>query len=291
MSPLAGLRLCLVGPGRVGTSLAHWSAAAGALIVRVAGRSASARTVAADFDAEATSPAETGSADCDLLLLAVADPALAAVASQLSHRPQAPVALHCSGSLGRSCLDPLAETGCRTGSCHPLVAFPAVRREPPESFAVGVDGVPAAVEAATRLAVAWGARPIAVPETARAAYHLAATLSAGGLLTLVGLASRLAHRAGLPREMLGAYLDLARSALAAAGPADSPARALTGAWARGDAPVVRRHLEAMSRYAPESVELLVELGKETLRQLGRTGPLTREQSQLLKMLDSSELFP
>src|SRR5215470_16815031 len=71
---LAGLRFSLVGPGRVGSSLAAWAEAAGAQRVATAG--------SGDL-------AGLESAGQDLVLIAVPDGALPAVAERLAGRPQA----------------------------------------------------------------------------------------------------------------------------------------------------------------------------------------------------------
>src|SRR5882672_1027417 len=95
-APLADLTFTLVGPGRVGRSLAAWAQARGARCVAAAGRN------------EAPGLATAGQG---LLLLAVPDAALAAVAAGLAARPQAAVALHTAGSLDAEVLAPLRSGG------------------------------------------------------------------------------------------------------------------------------------------------------------------------------------
>src|SRR4051812_35387524 len=88
------LRFSLVGPGRVGSSLARWAIAAGAELVRVAGRHPGAKSWAGgprcvDLD-------DLASGGQDLLLIAVGDGAVTEVAEQLARQPQARIVLHTS---------------------------------------------------------------------------------------------------------------------------------------------------------------------------------------------------
>jgi predicted short-subunit dehydrogenase-like oxidoreductase (DUF2520 family) len=269
---LSGLTFTLVGPGRVGCSLAAWAEAAGARLVGTAGRG---------------EISELATAGEDLLLVAVPDGALASVASELAGRPQARVVLHTSGSLPADVLAPLrkppGQTGSAVGSLHPLKAFPRPLPEPGEARGVlfAVDGDPEARALAHRLATAWGGVPADVPPEARTLYHLAASLAAGGVVTLLALADELAGRLGLPPEVGRGYLELARGAVAAALAGGEAAPALTGPVARGDAATFLRQVEALSQLAPEKVPLVLHLARETLCQQARLGPLGEEKISLL----------
>jgi predicted short-subunit dehydrogenase-like oxidoreductase (DUF2520 family) len=251
----------VAGPGRVGTSLAHWATAAGAELVSTAGRAALP---------------ELETAGQDLLLIAVNDGVLADVAGILARRPQARVVLHTSGSLDASVLAPLRKTSVTaTGSLHPLKAFPRPLPDPVEAKGVffAVDGDPEAMALAGRIAVAWGGVSAEVPPESRALYHFAATLAAGGVTTLLAAAAEIAGRLGLPEAVAKGYVELARGAVAAAGKALEEGRplasAITGPAARGDRETLARHLEALEKLAPEKLPLAKVLALETLRQTGR----------------------
>ena len=278
--PLGGLRFSLVGPGRVGTSLAAWTAAAGGRLGGTAGRG------------EAGGLATAGE---DLLLVAVPDPALPEVAAELGRRPQAAVVLHTSGSQDAAVLAPLREAGSAIGSLHPLKAFPRPLPDPDEARGVffAVDGDPAAVALAHRLAAAWGGTSAEVPPAARPLYHLLASVAAGGVVTLLSAVEELAGRLGLPPAVVGGYLELARGAVAAAAAAHAagspvPA-ALTGPVARGDRATVVRQLADLQEAAPgrsDFLDLVVRLARETLHQKRRTGepgePLQELEGELAR---------
>jgi predicted short-subunit dehydrogenase-like oxidoreductase (DUF2520 family) len=272
---LSGLTFSLVGPGRVGGSLASWAEAAGARLAGVAGRGR---------------VAGLSTAGQDLLLLAVPDGALPEVAAELAGRPQARVVLHTSGSLPAAVLAPLRDlpSGSAVGSLHPLKAFPRPLPDPAEARGVlfAVDGDPAARALAHRLAAAWGGVPADVPPAARTLYHLAASLTAGGVVTLLALADELAGRLGLPPEVGRGYLELARGAVAAALAGGPAGAALTGPVARGDAATFLRQLAALDELAPEKVPLVLHLARETLRQEARLGPLGEGQRELLAEVEA-----
>ena len=266
---LANLTFSLVGPGRVGSSLAAWATAAGARQIAVAGR---------DFGS---------SAGQDLLLVAVPDGALDTVAASLAARPQAAVVLHTSGSRTSQALAPLARNGSAVGSLHPLKAFPTARPDPAEAHGIffGLDGDPAAVALGSRLAEAWGAQSGLIPGEARLLYHFAASLAAGGVTTLLAAAADLAGRLDLPPGVVGGYLELARGAVDAAREATDPAHAITGPAARGDRETLLAQLAGLADVAPEMAPWVRGLLAETLRQRDRVGLAGTSHRELLAQLE------
>jgi len=236
----------------------------------------------------------------DLLMIAVPDQEIAGAAALLSGRPQARVALHTAGALDASALASLARAGTAAGSLHPLKAFPAVLPEVTEARGVcfALDGDPQAVALARRLVAAWGGAAVEVPAAARPVYHLAATLAAGGVVTLLAAAIELAAALGLPDLVAGGYFALARGALERAARAAGrvgggteegavglgTAAAITGPAARGDLETVERGLAVLAAVDPAKVPLVVALARETLHQRSRIAPLTAAQQALLARL-------
>lgn len=271
MAPLTGLRFSLAGPGKVGASLAQWMLAAGAELIAVAGRQTGEAAWPGGPIAVNLTDLET--AGQDLLLVAVSDAVLSRVAAELAGRPQAKVVLHTSGSLDASALAPLRAAGSATGSLHPLKAFPHPLPDTAEAHGVffAVDGDPEAQETARRLSAAWGGVAAEVPAAARPLYHFAASLAAGGVVTLLATAAEIAGRLGLPQEVAIGYLELARGAIAAAREALDAglplASAITGPAARGDRATLERHFAALHQLAPETLALAVSLAEETVRRV------------------------
>jgi predicted short-subunit dehydrogenase-like oxidoreductase (DUF2520 family) len=269
---LAGLRFSLVGPGRVGTSLAHWALACGARLVAVAGRQPG-RPAWPGGPPQLTVDA-LAAPGLDLLLVAVPDPALPAVAAELAGAAHAAVVLHTSGVVGAEVLAPLRTAHTAIGSLHPLKAFPAALPDPAEARGVffALEGDPAACRLGERLAAAWGATAGVVPAAARPLYHFAATLSAGSVVTLLAAAEEIAQSAGLPAAVIGGYLELAKGALAAAALAHARGQAIgsavTGPVARGDLATIELHLSALAGALPQKLPLAICLAHETRRQRG-----------------------
>lgn len=201
-----------------------------------------------------------------LLLLAVPDEALEAVAGQLSTRPQADVVLHTSGSRGWKILRRLKSTGHEVGAWHPLRPFPRVLEDPDQAASTffAIDGTPGARDLCRRLVNTWGAQSTIVPGPLRPTYHFAASLAAGGTATLLNLALEIAGEVGIPKPAAGAFEQLARSAQEAV--AQGGANSITGPVARGEPRILDRLNEARGA-RPESYPLLVLLALESLRQI------------------------
>lgn len=304
--PLAGLRLALVGPGRVGTSLARWARACGASVAWVAGRTPERRDlVAAEIGARGVAVAELTSAGCDVLLVAVADPALDDVARELARRPQARIALHTAGARGASALAPLATAGIHAGAFHPLRAFPEPSSAPEEAAGTffALDGPPPAVEMGRRLAEAFGGPSAVIAGELRPLYHLAASVAAGGVTTLVASVAALAGELGLPEAVGRGYLELAAGALeqarkarpapsgdtdetARSGTADAIARSVTGPVSRGDFDSFARQMELLAETrrptGERRIALFVHLALETARLTSAGGATEAELEDALR---------
>lgn len=293
--PLAGLTYSQVGAGRLGESLGRWLSIGGARLIAVARSSTEAPPPAwAPVGVTVTPVCQLSSVGQDLLLLVVPDDELAGVVARLAERPQARVALHTSGARGAEILAPLAARGTSVGTLHPLRAFP--RPAPAPEAAQGtfwaVDGDPAARELAERLIRVWRGKHGRVDASRRPLYHLAATLAAGGAVTLLAAALELAESLGLAEQASGGLLELAKGSLEqSAGPeapleAVSPggsrrqaAGAITGPAARGDRSYLEQ-LSALRHFQPELHPLAVLLALQTLRQRSLEVPLSPRQLEL-----------
>ena len=259
--------IALVGPGRVGQTLARALRRRHYRIGVVVGRSLrrTRRAVRfigggqpqADFDASLS--------DADILLIATPDGEVAGVARALSGLPvdwRRKVVLHTSGPLSSGELAPLARRGAAVGSLHPLFSFPKPLRVFPRGVAFGIEGRPRAEREARRLVRALGGESIRVRPRDKMLYHAAAVLAAGHLMTLLDVGVQSMGRAGIsPKKARQALLPLARATLEAYG--QWGRKAWTGPVARADAKMLRQHL-AILRRAPrptrEVYEALAQAG-------------------------------
>lgn len=233
------MRIAILGPGRLGRSLALLLGRAGH-DVRLYGREGLPRQ------------------PFDVVLLTVPDAVLPQLAASL---PDQTVVLHCSGAASVDVLRPHAPAG----SLHPLMTFPGPEVALPDLRGVpaAVDGDDEAVAIARSLCADLGLEPITVPGDRRL-YHAAAVISGNFGTLLLAEASRVLTAAGLPAERAGhLLLPLALASLRNA--ADDPARALTGPAARGDEPTIEGHRRALQEAGLEDVGALYEVLTQRVR--------------------------
>ncbi len=209
-----------IGAGRAALSLAGALAQVGCDVVDLLGRA---------------DPVSSAARGVDVLVIAVPDSAIAAVAGAVVPVPTTAV-VHLSGSLGPEVLVPHP----RQASMHPLVPLPNPEtgtRRLLGGVSFAVDGDPAASELVELL----GGIEVSVTGAQRAAYHAAACIAANHVVALLGQVERVANAAGLGFEM---FAPLAAAAVADAA-AMGPAAALTGPAARGDQSTIERHRAAL----------------------------------------------
>lgn len=267
--PLADLRFSVIGPGRVGSSLAKWIAQRGgrleAWVRRSPGPAPYHREFPGRYRRDLT---EIPSVPVDLLLLCVPDWEIAGVAAALGPIT-AHVALHVSGSRTAAVLAPLRGRGAAVGSFHPLWAFAGRVARPPRGLTVGVDGDAVALALARRLAANFGAQAFEIPPEARLIYHLAASMAAGGVATVAASAAALTRAQGLPEQLGEGFRSLAGSALAGLASPRLDA-GFTGPVARGDADLVSAEWRDLARF-PEFESLVRELAQAMIRRLEERG--------------------
>ncbi len=238
----------IIGAGAVGCALAHAFLAADVVLAGI-GTSDPARTAQFIDPPLVVSPAAVIAA-ARLIFLTIPDDVLTTVARQYHWRKDQWV-VHCAGSQPAALLS--AEVApAQAGAFHPLASFarPLPGSPPAQNLLAGhvvaLDGPPPLVSALTALAERLGARPLAVPSAARAAYHLAASLASNALVALVAEAVAVWRSADLDPDLaLPALLPLIASTQANLERVGLP-DALTGPIARGDVATVSRHLAALA---------------------------------------------
>ncbi len=231
-------RTAIVGAGRLGTALAAALSGAG---LRVDG----------PFGRGATLPAGV-----DAVLLCVPDAQIANASAAIPARPGLLVG-HCSAATR---LAPLAGHG-EAFSLHPLMTVPDRGARFAGATAAIAGATPRALAAARELADALGMRAVHVADEDRAAYHAAACVASNFLVTLEGVAERLAASAGIGRKPLAELVRATVENWASAGAAE----ALTGPIARGDEQTVAHQREAVAERSPEDLALFDALAEATRR--------------------------
>jgi predicted short-subunit dehydrogenase-like oxidoreductase (DUF2520 family) len=266
--------LWIVGPGRMGLAIGARLAASGAIgRLTYPGRRAEApaHPLFAAGRAVYTEALPDPTSSLTLLLVTVPDSLIEPVAHDLaqSQVPAVP-ALHASGVFGSEVLSPLSSGGSPTGSLHPLVAIsePIAGAALLEGAWYGVEGMPAALDAAAALIAALKGRAIRVEASRKPLYHAAAVMASNYIVALLAVGERLLMDAGVaPGEARAALTDLASGSVGNVA-ASAPERALTGPIARGDTATLEMHLLGLSE---GDRSLYSELARHTLTVARRAG--------------------
>jgi predicted short-subunit dehydrogenase-like oxidoreductase (DUF2520 family) len=261
------LRIGFIGAGQLATPLA-WSLARGGLrVVGAASRShaPAARLAAGIADARAYDDAQGLVDDADLILIAVPDDAIAAVAGALRWQARHRV-VHCSGATEVSALAPAAAAGAATGGFHPMQSFTdteaAIRSLP--GCTIGVEGEEPLLGVLGGMAAALGCHPIRLPAGARALYHASGSFASSFLVGLLNDALSLWSAFGVDREdAFRALLPLMKGTVAAI-EANGPVRSLAGPIARADVGTVERHIEALRERAPALLATYLEIARRSV---------------------------
>lgn len=275
----------IVGAGAVGTALGVALSRAGWPIHAVASRDAGRREhfrSLVEVNRAFIDP-EPLVEEVELIILAVPDDVVGPLASTLRmYSGQAMI--HTSGALGAEVLAPAMAAGTQVGSFHPLVAFADTERA-----VAALHGATIAIEADDQLAAllaamaeAIGATPVRLAPGAKAAYHAAAVLAAGGFVALLDAVAELGGVAGLDEAgSLAIYGRLIEGTLGNAR-ALGIAAALTGPITRGDRGTLRSHLDTLRAHAPRALELYVAAARREIELAEGRGLLAPEAARTMR---------
>ena len=243
----------VVGAGRLGTALARALDGCGYEVRALVSRTpAHARRAAkrAGFETLALGVEELERLPAaGLLFITTPDDVIGEITGRLASLPalKTRVVLHASGALSSEVLAPLRARGFGVGSMHPLAAVSdtAAGAESLRRAFYCVEGDASATRAARRVVRDLGGETFNVSPGDKALYHAAAVLAAGHVVALFDVALDTLKRCGLSnsraRKILLPLLGSVADNLAQ----HTPARALTGSFARADAETVRKHLRAL----------------------------------------------
>ncbi|MDQ2870484.1 MAG: DUF2520 domain-containing protein [Acidobacteriota bacterium] len=265
--------LTLIGPGRAGRAFARsWLASGGALEAVLGRTGDSAQAAARELGSGRAGVLGADRFGSEVALIAVPDDRLPEAARAASSSGTCRLAYHLSGALPASVLGALSGAGASLGSFHPLRAFTGASEETIRGAFVAIEGEERACRSALAFAEALGARGHRIAAGSKPLYHAGATLAAGGVVSVVGLAARAWTLAGIPEDVARPALSGLASRAAAGAELHPFAQALTGPIARRDLSTVRAHCAALAGH-PELLALYRVLAEETI---ARTPGLGRE---------------
>jgi predicted short-subunit dehydrogenase-like oxidoreductase (DUF2520 family) len=277
----------IVGGGRVGRALGRRLHELGWRVGGVTGRSIStARAAVRAIGAGQPLDAPTHQIlNSRVVLIATPDGAIEEVAKNLARLGgkewSGKVALHTSGALDPSVLQPLADLGAATGSMHPMQTFSNQNIPDLANCIFGIDGSPAALQAARKMIHQMGGVAVRLSGANKAAYHAAGSFACVYVLALMETATRLLMTQGFKRrQAMRALLPLTRQTL------DNfervgPLAAWTGPLSRGDFSTIERHIKALADFKPEYLEAYKTLSRLTAEELAaQPGAMTKQLDRI-----------
>jgi len=252
------LRIVIVGPGRVGSAFGHRLSKRGCDLLGFIGPPH--RVEQAVLFARAGQALEGSAVSrAHIVVFAVGDEDLAlAVATAVRAGPPRSCSLwlHTSGRHDLTVFDPAADHGIRRGSLHPVAPFADAAsglRAMAGAPAV-IDGDPRSLRLLRRLCELLSLVPVPWAGADRAAYHAGCALAANGLTALYGLCQDVFATAGgfaaeERRRLVDALMEAALRGCSERG----AVAALSGPVRRGDADVLKAHIQSLARLLPEAL--------------------------------------
>lgn len=261
--------IAIAGASRLGGALAVALHRAGYPVVAVASRReepAHALVTHLGPGALATTSWQAAADAADLVLLTVADGAIAEVCAQIRWR-LGQAAVHCSGVRALDALASAHEVGALTGCLHPLQSFPGGAADAArfEGITFGIEAPAPLAATLEAIAQALHARSVRLEGVDRALYHVAAILASNNVVALAAAAQRAWTLAGLPLEAANTALGPLTLTVAGNVAAHDILGAITGPVARGDVTTIERHLAALEVADPSLLALYRALAGELLR--------------------------
>lgn len=265
---MAKPQISVVGPGRLGTSLARALKRAGypiAEIVYRPGPSASnARALAKELGAQLLRYPEQYA---PVVFLCVGDSQLGAVSQELANWPwKGRVALHTSGAMTSDVLALLREKGATVGSIHPMMSFVKGTPTPLKGVSFALEGDAKALRLARTIVRDVGGHSFSLKKSAKPLYHAFGGFASPLLIATLATGESVARKAGLSEKQardamrpivertLRNYLE------------QGSAGAFSGPLIRGDVDTIRKHLAAL-RSVPEARAAYIALVRSALRSL------------------------
>jgi predicted short-subunit dehydrogenase-like oxidoreductase (DUF2520 family) len=302
MKRRARLHIAIVGAGKVGTVLGRILAENGERIVAVVSRTAASARAAGKFLRCRNTSTDLSSipGTTDLVFIATPHGAVRDVARALAGVQALTfrriAVCHASGMLTAEALDPLRMKGATVFSFHPLQTFPrdfapAMIVPSARGIYYGVDGSPAGVRMARRLAKSLEGHVILIPPEMREFYHAACVVASNHLAAMLSVLELMyATMTGKNRGFYRVFKPIISATLRNI-EMTSPARALSGPVARGGTETVARHLDEVVRRAPAILPYFGAMSLETVRLALAKGSVTALQAEQLTTLINEYLHP
>ena len=260
-------RASIVGPGRLGTLVAHALVASGTSVVRVAGGSDASRgRLREQLAGVRDVPLEDVAQGVDLVVIATPDAAITDTVDRLVRADaldESHGVVHLAGVHGLEPLRRAGLAGARIAALHPATTVPSGASDPAllHGVAWAVTTVAGDRAWAHDLVARLGGDPFDVDEDARIRYHAALAVASNTVGAAVVTARRIMIAAGVddPGHLVAPIAHASVDTAAASG-----ASALTGPVVRGDVATVAAHLAALDADLPETADAYRDLSRALL---------------------------
>jgi len=276
------LNLCIIGAGRLGTTISYTLAkrnVPGIRLKAIASRSSESlnrakkilgsRAAGIDFTRENLRAAAM--ANC--ILICTPDDSISSVCGEIfgdSNRDYKNYyAIHFSGSKSLKALDSAAGAGAETASIHPLKSFAsiqeAIKTLKGTVFGITCSGIKSK-KASKLLVEKLGGLSIEVEDDKKPLYHAAACVASNYLVSLINYAVVIHRKIGIkPEDSLKGLMGLIAGTIGNIKKMGTE-KSLTGPIARGDIGTIKEHMDNFNKYFTEKdVKLYRSMGAETSR--------------------------
>jgi len=260
--------IAIVGPGRLGTSLARALQRSGHPIAEIVYRRGpsgrAARALAKSLRAQALVYPEQYA---PIVFLCVGDSQLGAVSQELANWPwRGRVALHTSGAVTSDILALLREKGASVGSMHPMMSFVRGAATPLKNVSFALEGDGRALRVARQIVRDVGGTSFVLKKEKKPLYHSFGAFTSPLLIATLAAGERVARKAGLSesqaRGAMGPIVEQTLKNYLEKGTAG----AFSGPLIRGDVETVRKHLDVL-RTVPAARAAYIALVRSALETL------------------------
>lgn len=264
--------ITIVGPGRLGSALAVALHHAGYHIAEIISSGSASSLKKAGGLAHSVkarcATADTALLDADVIWFCVPDGKIKRVGQKFASEAhwKTKFAFHSSGALTSDELDSLRQQGASVASLHPMMTFVSGAIPSLEGVAFAIEGDTRALQAARRIVRDLGGMPFDLDKKSKVLYHAWGTFLSPLLVAHLVTAEQVALAAGISnakaRKIMLPIMQQTLANYAKLGPAN----AFSGPIVRGDAAIIRQHLESL-KGIPEAAKVYTALARPALRYL------------------------
>lgn len=278
-------KIAIIGAGKVGTALGYLLAKKGHVIVSAVARSNASLEKAAPYlpGTLLTKDAPKAVVSADIILITTRDSEIKPICDVLATKgaiSSSQVVVHMCGAGSLELLSSARDAGANVAVIHPIQSLAnvelAIERIPGSYFGITAEGK--AKEIALSLVRDLEGKAVDIADKDKSLYHAAACIASNYLVTLLYTATEVYKASGMDEAAaLKAMLSLANITVSNIKEVGTIA-ALTGPISRGDAKVIKQHLESLKNLGSGIIDIYKALGRLTIEVALKKGTLSQEDA-------------